>query len=335
MDGEDGHREGLPDAVAVARAARRLRGRVRRTPLLGCALLDRHLGLRLLVKAESLQHTGSFKIRGALNRILAIPPARRRRGVVAYSSGNHAQAVAAAAAALGVPATVVMPADAPPIKLARTRAHGARIVTYDRRRESREAIGEALSAELGATLVRPYDDPEVIAGQGTVGLEIAAQCEAAGLRPDAVLVPCGGGGLAAGCALALPGTAVLAVEPAACDDTARSLAAGRRVRNPALAATLCDALQAPEPGALTFEINRRLLAGACTVEDREVVRAMAVAAEALHLVLEPSGAAALAAALAGRLPEGTRTAVVVASGGNVEGARLAALLRRAGPVKWL
>jgi threonine dehydratase len=311
-----------PGIADLRAAAARLAGRAVVTPLLESSLLNERLGARLLVKAESLQRTGSFKFRGALNALLQLAPEQRRAGVVAYSSGNHAQGVAAAAQLLGIPAAIVMPADAPAIKIANTRGYGAEVVLYDRYRESREAIGNRLAAERGASLIPPYDDARVIAGQGTVGLEIAAQAEALRARLDAVIVPVSGGGLIAGCALALaaasPATKVYAAEPEGLDDLRRSLAAGKRVANEGAARSICDALLAPMPGEITFPIHRRLLAGGFAVSDEEVLAAMAAAFAELKLVIEPGGAAALAAALAGKLDIAGKTLAIVASGGNVD-----------------
>ncbi len=311
-----------PTVADIRAAATRLAGVATRTPLLESPLLNERLGGRLLVKAEPLQRTGSFKFRGAYNRIALIPQAARSRGVVAVSSGNHAQGVAAAAALLGAPATVVMPADAPAIKLANTRALGASVVTYDRHLDDRDAIASEFAERTGASFVHPFDDRWVIAGQGTVGLEIAAQAAELGVRPDAVLVCCGGGGLVSGTALALseaaPGVPVWCVEPEAFDDTRRSLAANTRLSNPAAARSICDALLSPCPGAITFALNRRLLAGGLTVSDDEVLAAMRTAFESLKLVVEPGGAVAIAAALSGKLPISGRTVIAVASGGNVD-----------------
>ena len=311
-----------PNFADVAAAAERLAGHAVATPLLSSPALDRRVGGRVLLKAETLQRTGSFKFRGAFNRISQIPEAERGAGVVTYSSGNHAQGVAAAAALLGVPATIVMPEDAPAIKLANTRGYGAEVVLYDRFTENREALAVALAAERGATLVRPYDDPGVIAGQGTCGLEIARQAAARGLEIDALLVCCGGGGLTAGCALALaelsPKTRIYTVEPAGFDDTRRSLAAGARVGNDPAARSFCDALLAPTPGELTFPINRRLVAGGFAVSDDEVRAAMGYGFRTLKLVLEPGGAVALAALLAGRLETHGKTVALTLSGGNVD-----------------
>src|SRR6185437_1278545 len=250
-----------PGIDDIRAAARRLERRAVLTPLLESPPLSARLGGRLLVKAETLQRTGSFKFRGAYNTLAQLDAAERKGGVVAYSSGNHAQGVASAAQLLGIPAVIVMPADAPAIKVANTRGYGAEVVLYDRYRESREEIGGRIAAERGATLVPPFDDFRVMAGQGTAGLEIAAQARAMGVRLDAVVIPCSGGGLAAGCAVALaaesPGTQVYAAEPAGFDDLRRSLAEGRRVANATGATSICDSLLVQMPGELTFPINRR------------------------------------------------------------------------------
>ena len=316
---------GLPTVTDIDSAARRLAGQAVATPLLESPLLNERLGGRVLVKAEMLQRTGSFKFRGAYNRISRIPQDRRSAGVVAYSSGNHAQAVAAVARLLGIAATIVMPADAPSVKRRGTEAWGARVVAYDRHRDDREAIGATIAAETGATLVKPYDDPLVIAGQGTVGLELAAQLAATDARPDAVLVPCGGGGLVAGVSIALadrlPGVPVHPVEPEGFDSTGRSLAAGERVRCDIAAASICDSLLAPMPGEITFAVNRRTLAGGLTVGDRDALAGVAAAFEYLKLVAEPGGAVGLAALLSGRCDAKGRTVAVVCSGGNVDPAR--------------
>ena len=314
----------LPTYDNVVEASRRLAGHAVRTPLLESQLLNDRFGRRLLIKAECLQRTGSFKFRGAFNKLAQIPPERRGNGVVAYSSGNHAQGVAAAARLLDMPATIVMPSDAPRVKRDATEAWGARVVAYDRYREVREAIGQDLAARSGATLVKPYDDPDIMSGQGTVGLELLEQLEEAGAASDcaAVLIPCGGGGLSSGIALALSGRqahpAIYAVEPEAFDDTARSLTAGRRLANRDEGArSLCDALLAERPGELTFAVNRHLLAGGLTVSDAEALAAIAVAFRLLKLVVEPGGAVGLAAALAERVA-GNGTIAVICSGGNVD-----------------
>jgi threonine dehydratase len=312
----------LPDIDAIRAAAGRIAGQAVLTPLLESPAVNARLGGRLLIKAEPLQRTGSFKFRGAYNTLSQLSPEARRKGVVTWSSGNHAQGVAAAAQVLGIPALIVMPKDAPAIKIANTRGYGAEIVLYDRIKESREDIGTNIAGERGATIVAPYDEPQVIAGQGTCGLEIAAQAKSRDIRLDAVLICCGGGGLTAGCATALaadsPDTKVYAVEPTGFDDTGRSLAAGHRVANAPEAKSFCDALLAPTPGELTFAINRRLLAGAFAVSDREAAQAMAVAFADFKLVVEPGGAVALAAVLSGKYAIKGKTVAVVASGGNVD-----------------
>jgi len=321
---------GLPTLADVQAAATRLAGHAQRTPLLAGTPLDDEVGGRVLLKLETLQHTGSFKFRGAWNRLAQLDAAERRAGVVAFSSGNHAQGVAAAARRLGVPATIVMPADAPAIKLRNTRALGAEVVLYDRLRESREEIAARLAQERGAVLVPSFDDPHVIAGQGTAGLEIVEQSRALGLALDDVIACCSGGGLVAGIALAVtglsPGTRIWCAEPAGFDDHARSLAAGHRVRNAPGAQSICDALLAPEPGELTFAINAQRLAGGCVVTDDEVRAAIAYAARVLKLVVEPGGAVALASVLSGKLEVRDRTVAVVLSGGNIEDATLAGIL---------
>jgi threonine dehydratase len=246
----------------------------------------------------------------------------KRNGVVAYSSGNHAQGVAAAAQILGMPAVIVMPSDAPAIKLRNTKAYGAEVVVYDRRGEDREAIGGKIARERGAAIVPPYEDPYIIAGQGTIGLEIARQAEALGATLDAVLVQCSGGGLSSGIATSIkarsPHTQVYSVEPSGFDDLSRSLKSGRRERNAPEARSICDALLAATPGELTFSINSRLLSGGLVVTDAEVRAAMLAAFNELKLVVEPGGAVSLAAALSGKIPTAGRTIAVVCSGGNVD-----------------
>ncbi len=311
----------LPTAHDVAEAESRLRSWVRETPVLESEAINRCAGTRVLLKTEALQHGGSFKIRGALNRILSLSHAERNAGVVAYSSGNHAQGVALAAKWLGISAVIVMPADAPKIKLARTRELGAEVVLYDRAREDREAIAARLAADRGAALVPPFDHADVIAGQGTAALELGRVARARHVELDALYAPCSGGGLVAGSALAIktlfPGCAVYAVEPEGYADLQMSLEAGERRAITGHPPTLCDALRAPMPGAITFAVNRRELAGAVTVNDAEATNAMALAVEHLKLVLEPSGAAALAAVLQRR--HGERESVgVILSGGNVD-----------------
>jgi threonine dehydratase len=311
-----------PNLAAIEAAADRLAGIAVRTPLLESELLNDQLGGRLLIKAEVLQRTGSFKFRGAYNCLAGLAASERARGVVAYSSGNHGQGVAAAARRLGIAACIVMPSDAPASKIEATRAWGAEVVLYDRERENRETIAAAIAEARGAPLIRPYDDAGVIAGQGTVGLELAEQAEALAARLDAVLVPCSGGGLTAGIALALadrsPATGVYTVEPEGFDDTRRSLAVGHRVANRPGASSLCDALLVDRPGVVTFPVCARLVAGGLAVTDDETRAAMAASFRTYKLVVEPSGAVALAAALAGRFDARGRTVAAICSGGNVD-----------------
>lgn len=318
----------MTDIAMIRAAAQRLKGHARRTPLLNAPLLDRIAGRRVFVKAECLQWTGSFKFRGAWSALTALAPEVRARGVIAFSSGNHAQGVAHAAALHGVPAVIVMPADAPSVKIANTRAYGAEVVLYDRATEDRDAIGARLAAERGLTLVKPFDEPEVIAGQGTCGLEIAEQAAEAGIAAAQVITCCGGGGLTAGIALALEGTGfrVHPAEPEGFDDTARSLASGRRERNAALAGSVCDAIVTPAPGEITFPILQRLCGPGHVVSDEQALRAMALAFQHLRIVLEPGGAVALAAAVWG---EGLGEVVIcTASGGNVDPELFAATITR-------
>ena len=322
----------IPDFDDVRAAARRLAGHARRTPLLAGTPLDHITGGRVLLKLETLQHTGSFKFRGAWNRLVQLDSAQRAAGVVAYSSGNHAQGVAEAARRLGIRATIVMPSDAPRVKLENTLALGAEVVPYDRVHESRERIAAGLAEERGATLVPSFDDPDIIAGQGTTGLEIAEQADELGLTLDAVIVCCSGGGLAAGIGLALaklaPQARLYTAEPEAYDDHRRSLASGRRQRNePGGPASICDALLAPMPGELTFAINQHRLQGALAVSDAEVRHAIGYAARTLKLVVEPGGAVALACVLAGKLEMRNSTVAITLSGGNIDDALLADILR--------
>ena len=314
----------MTDIAMIEAAARRAEGHIRRTPLLSSPFLDEIAGRRVFVKAECLQHTGSFKARGGWAAVSALPADRRAAGVIAYSSGNHAQGVARAAKLHGVPAVIVMPADAPRMKIDNTRALGAEVVLYDRAGEDREAIGAALAAERGLTLIKPYDEPQVIAGQGTCGLEIAEQAAAEGIGTADVLVCCGGGGLTSGIALALearaPGLRARPCEPEGFDDTARSLAAGRIERNAAAAGSICDAIVTPAPGEITFPIMRRLCGPGLVVDDAEVLRAMALAFARLKIVVEPGGAVALAAALFRPEAIPGDTVICVATGGNVDAA---------------
>ncbi|PTE13400.1 threonine ammonia-lyase [Pseudogemmobacter blasticus] len=315
---------------AIEAAAARMRGHVRVTPLLNAPLLDRLAGRRIFVKAECLQVTGSFKARGGWAAVSALPAGAR--GVLAMSSGNHAQGVAWAAAAHGVPAVIVMPSDAPAVKVANTRAYGAEVVLYDRVRDDRDALAAGIAAERGLALVPPYDHPEVIAGQGSVGLEIAVQAAEAGIAGADVLVCCGGGGLSAGVAMALdaraPGLRVRTVEPAGFDDMARSLVSGQREGNAAATGSVCDAILTPMPGALTLPILHRLAGPGMVVSDDEALRAVALAFRYLRIVAEPGGAVALAAALfRDDLPE---TVICTVSGGNADPEIFAGALARFG-----
>lgn len=306
----------------IRAAAARLAGHARRTPLLSSPFLDALAGRRVLVKPECLQHTGSFKYRGARNALAAMATETRARGVIAFSSGNHAQGVALAAREFGVPAVIIMPDDAPALKIANTRALGAEVVPYDRVREDRDEIGARLAAERGLTLVKPFDEPRVIAGQGTVGLEIAAQAAEIGVTEAQVLVPCGGGGLTSGIALALseeaPAMRVHPVEPEGFDDVTRSLAAGRIEKNARLSGSLCDAIVTPAPGQITFPLMAELCGPGLAVSDDDALRAMAAAFTRLKVVIEPGGAVALAAALFHGEGLAGDTLIVVASGGNVD-----------------
>ena len=311
-----------PNAADIVAAQKRLLGVAVRTPLINAPVLDALLGARVFLKAEILQRTGSFKFRGAYNRISSIAAEKRAAGVVAYSSGNHAQGVAAAAKLLGMPATIVMPSDAPKAKLARTRALGAEVVTYDRNTEDRAAIAEKIVRERGATLVPPYDDPFIIAGQGTIGAEIVEDLERLGLKPEIVVIGASGGGLAAGTSLGVkarvPEATFYTVEPEDFDDTRRSFVSGNREHNERLSGSICDALMSNTPGELTFPITRELIGQGLAVTDAEVGRAVRYAFEELKLVVEPGGAIGLAALLANKLDIKGKVVVGVLSGGNVD-----------------
>lgn len=312
----------LPTAADIDAAARRLYGVAVHTPLINAPVLDDRLDARVFLKAETLQRTGSFKFRGAYNRVASIPQDRRAAGVVAYSSGNHAQGVAAAARLLGMRATIVMPSDAPHAKRDRTLALGAEVVPYDRGSEDRAAIAEKIVTERGATLVPPYDDPLIIAGQGTIGREIVEDLAHAGIVPDIVVIGASGGGLAAGVSLGVkakvPDAKLYTVEPDGFDDTLRSFRSGRRERNPRPSGTICDALMSATPGELTFPITQRLIGQGLTASDAEVARAVRYAFEELKLVVEPGGAIGLAALLAGKLDVKGKIVVGILSGGNVD-----------------
>lgn len=319
-----------PTATLVAQTRARIAGHVIRTPLLSNQALDDRLGARVYFKAENLQRTGAFKFRGAINRLLQLSQDQARAGVVTWSSGNHGAALSYGARLLGVRATVLMPIDAPQIKIEGVRANGALVRLYDKASENREEIGQAISSETGAVIVPPYDDPHVIAGQATLGAELVEQVAALGPDLDTVLLPCSGGGLASGVACAvrssLPKAQVFSVEPEGYDCVARSLAAGSAIPAPADRPSICDALLVATPGKLTWPICAKHLAGGLTVNDAEVAIAMQFAFRDLKLVVEPGGAVALAAVLAGKIDLAGQVAVVVLSGGNVDPLTFASLL---------
>ncbi|MCE8007559.1 threonine/serine dehydratase [Aestuariivita sp.] len=318
----------------IEAAADRLTGHARRTPLLSSAFLDDLAGRRVWVKPECLQHTGSFKFRGGWSALSALTPEVRARGVIAFSSGNHAQGVALAARRHGVSAVIIMPSDAPRMKIDNTRALGAEVVLYDRTREDRDAIGQTLAEERELTLIKPFDEPQVIAGQGTTGLEIAEQAAEMGVSRADVLVCCGGGGLTSGIALALeakaPEMRVRPVEPEGFDDVARSLVSGRIERNATTSGNICDAILTPHPGEITFPIMQRLCGPGLVVTQDEALRAMTAAFERLKVVAEPGGAVALAAALYHRDRIEGDDVIVTISGGNVDAALFSTALTRFG-----
>lgn len=321
----------MSDIDLIEAAAKRAKGVVRHTPLLSSPFLDEIAGRPVFVKCEALQHTGSFKFRGGWSAVSALPEDVRKSGVLAFSSGNHAQGVARAAQLHGIPARIIMPKDAPELKLANTRAFGAEVVLYDRAGgEDRNEIGVRLQEELGLTLIRPFDEPQVIAGQGTCGLEIAEQAAEAGISEAEVLVCCGGGGFTAGIALALearaPGMRVYPVEPVGFDDTARSLSEGRIVANEGPETGLWDAILTPQPGNITFPILQRLCGPGLVVTADETREAMRLAFERLKVVTEPGGAVALAAALFHGHALGDGPVIATISGGNVDTALFAQML---------
>ena len=324
----------LPVFTDIEDAAERLKNVAVKTPLLESAVLNDLAGGRVLIKPESLQRTGSFKFRGAYNFISRLDGDEGRNGVVAYSSGNHAQGVAAAAALHGVPALIIMPKDAPQMKIDNTIALGAQVEFYDRDKESREELGKKRMQERGAVLVPPYEHKYIIAGQGTVGLEIADVAGERGLLLDNVLVPASGGGLTAGTVLALgatmPECVVRTVEPEGFDDYARSVKLGARVANNLLSGSVCDALMAQEPGEMTFAINQKSLGEGLAVTDKEVIAAMRFAFEVLKLVVEPGGAVALAAMLAGRIDCRDRNIAIILSGGNIGADMFGRMITKAG-----
>jgi len=324
---------GLAVSLAdIEAAAGRIKGVAVETPLLESAALSERLGVRVLIKPETLQRVGAFKFRGAYNRLVQLTEEERKRGVVAFSSGNHAQGVALAAKLLGIPALIVMPADAPKVKAEATAGYGAEVKFYDRLTESREKIAAAIAAERGAVVVPAFDDPHIIAGQGTAGLELVRQAEARGAKLDIVMAPCSGGGLLAGVATAVkalsPSTKLIGTEPAGYDDTLKSLQAGQRTPMTPTHRTLCDALETPCPGELTFPILQALVADVAVVTDAEVAEAVRYAASVLKLVVEPGGSACLAALLAGKVDlKGAETLGLVLSGGNIDPEQFAQILR--------
>lgn len=312
----------LPTAADVEDAARALKGVAVRTPLLRCDPLDEISGGKVFLKPEMLQRTGSFKFRGAYNRISRLTAEEKKGGIVAYSSGNHAQGVALAAKLVGVKAAIIMPRDAPKLKQERTKGHGAEVILYDRATEDRDAIGRKLAAERGAVVVPPFDDFHVIAGQGTIGLEIADDLAALDLAPDIVTMPASGGGLAAGISLSIkarhPQARIVTAEPELFDDHARSFKSGKREKNERVTGSICDALLMADPGKLTFEITRELSGEGVSASDEEVLSAMAFAFRELKLVVEPGGAVALAAILSRKIDVKGKVAVAVLSGGNAD-----------------
>ncbi len=312
----------MTDITMIRAAAERIKGKARVTPLLSSPFLDEIAGRKLWLKPECLQHTGSFKFRGAWSAISALSPEDRKRGVIAFSSGNHAQGVALAAARHGISAVIIMPSDAPTIKIENTRALGAEVVLFDRATEDRDEVAAKYNKDRNLTLIKPFDNPYVLAGQGTTGLEIAAQAAKEGVTDADVLVPCGGGGLTSGIALALEADAsamrVHPCEPENFDDVARSLKSGKIEVNPAKNGSVCDAIITPSPGKLTFPLMQRLCAPAVVVSDNECLQAMALAFDRLRIVIEPGGAAALAGALFHSDELQGEHVIVVASGGNVD-----------------
>ncbi len=312
----------MTDISMIEAARARLDGHIRRTPLLSSPFLDEIAGRRIFVKPECLQHTGSFKFRGAWSAISALAPDVRSKGVIAFSSGNHAQGVALAAKLHRIASVIIMPSDAPALKIANTRAYGAEVVLYDRVQESRDEIGARLATDRNLTLIKPFDEPQVIAGQGTTGLEIAEQAAELGIDKADVLVPVSGGGLLSGIALALeakaPGLVAHPCEPEGFDDMARSLVSGKIERNASLSGSLCDAILSPQPGDITFPIIKRLSGAGLVVTEDETLRAMALAFSRLKIVVEPGGAVALAAALFHGNSLG-ETVIAICSGGNVDG----------------
>jgi len=319
-----------PTLADVQAAHDRIASKIVRTKLVTSERLDERIGGRILIKPEMLQTTGSFKYRGALNRILQFTEAQRKSGIVAWSSGNHALALSYAAQRQGVAATILMPQEAPRTKIEGARANGATVRLYDKTKETREEIGAEIAARTGAVIIPPYDDPDIILGQGTIGLEMVEQASELGFTLDNVLASCSGGGLISGVAIAVRGasaqTKVYSVEPAGFDDMARSLAAGSPQKNAPDAKSICDALLVPTPGLYTLPICTRLLEGGLAVTDAEVIEAIRFAYSELKLVVEPGGAAPLAAILSGKLDVSGKTTAILLSGGNVDADKFAAYL---------
>jgi threonine dehydratase len=310
-----------PTFEQIVDAAGRLHGLARKTPLLENQVLNETLGFRLIIKPECLQRTGAFKFRGAYNKISQLPDNVRQRGVVAVSSGNHAQGVAAASTLFGIKSTLLMPSTAPQLKIDNTKALGGEVILYDPKTDDRELMAQEICASTNSSFVSPFDDPLIIAGQGTVGLEIARQSEHMGIKPDLVLVPAGGGGLAAGCAIAIKeliGCEIMSVEPDAFDDTKRSLETGVRQSVAPGGKTICDSLLPPMPGEITFSVNKRLLSGGVSVSDEEVLSAIKLAMLSFKVVAEPGGVVAVAAAVNGKYDAAGKTVVAIVSGGNID-----------------
>jgi threonine dehydratase len=321
----------LPGLADIEAARERIKPYAVLTPLIEHPALNAVAGGRVLLKAETLQRVGAFKFRGAFNAVSQIDRARYPGGVVACSSGNHAQGVAHSATLCGIKSVIVMPSDAPKLKISRTRAFGAEVVLYNRATEDRDAIAKVICDERKAAFVHPFDDPHVIAGQGTAGIELMAQAKAVGAVPDAVLTCCAGGGLTTGVAIAVkaanPKTEIFTVEPAGFDDFERSLRSGKREKNATASGSICDALLAQSPGEITFALAQKYVTGGLVVTDEEVRAAMRFAFLELKLVVEPGGAVALAAVLAGKLPTKGRTIVALLSGGNVDPADYAQIIQ--------
>ena len=315
-------RSTIPTVMDIKAAADRLKGKVMHTPILESTQINEQLGFRLLLKAESLQRTGSFKFRGAYNKISQIPIDKRSKGVIAYSSGNHAQGVAASAKLFGLPSTIVMPSDAPNIKIENTIGYGADVVYYDRKNDNRIEIADRISNETGGLIIPPYDDPDIITGQGTIALEVIEQIKKLGTKLDILIGPSSGGGMMSGCSLVInkhnPAVRLYCVEPEYYDDIGRSLEIGRRVRVQTKKQSICDALLVETPGELTFQILNKLNVKGLVCSEEDTLNAMLVAFKVFKIVLEPSGAISLAAALINKESMKGKTVLVICTGGNVD-----------------